>query len=240
MGRLVDRGKTMRGGTMNCGKSMFGLVGMLTLVLGLTAFAPPMASAGWKLVNAKGELKEITEALLPSLQVKEIENADAAMKWTTKGGTAVDHLCKEAELIGAKMQVGGTSSSAKIRFKQCVTLLNGTVSKSCEPHVGASKGIIETNAGRVTIKEGLLSFSSESGSFATMEMGELCAIGEVIPVNGTLFLKDCQGSFTTELVAHLFEEDKSSSITVLGIPASMAGSVLIELSGEHKGLKWGA
>ena len=71
-------------------------------------------------------------------------------------------------------------------------------------------------------------------------MGEECAIGEEISVEGKLVLKDCEGLAYTHLETHLVEEEKElTELTVLDDPnASVEGSAVVSLTGEHNGLKW--
>jgi hypothetical protein len=236
-------------------KSIPKTLGLCLLALGLMAIASSVAQAEtgakWSTVNGKFELKEVTEALLPSIQVKEIENATASLLFTTKGGTKVDILCTTLEMIGMKLLSKGSVSSGRLKSKGCVMKLNGTVSKACEVHTeGEPIGTILSTKGTALI---VLHLETEGGSVVPLvllkadvgevmthiEFGELCAIGEAIDVTGALAFRDCKNSLGTELVEHLFEEDPAtSSLKVLGVPAKGDGSFLVLLSGEHKGMQW--
>jgi hypothetical protein len=219
------------------------LLGLCVLILGLTALTASLAQAevgaSWSVGGAK-----VTEALLPQLQVHEIENKTASLLFTTKGGTKTAILCTAIEMVGMKLTTSGSVSSGKLKFTGCVTLLNGTISSNCAPRTaGAPKGTVETFNGTALIilhvGTPLLLLKAESGeSLASMEMGELCSLGESVPVKGALTLKDCKNELQTELVSHLFEEGPLSSLTSLGQPTTLDGSVIAELSGAHKGLKW--
>ncbi len=214
-------------------------IGLLFFVVGLTAISVGSAQANWKLITSKGELVGVTEALLPQFLLKEAENKTLAFLWTTKNGVAITHLCLTAAVIGMKMLPSGSTTEGKLRFTGCVTLLNGTLSPACYPrgHLG-EKGVFETNKITATAVAGGIKYQPVEGeNFAALELGEECAIGESLPVTGALFLKESAGTFEKEQVTHLFDQG-SSSIAVLGMPLTLDATLVIELSGEHMGLKW--
>jgi hypothetical protein len=236
---------------MNQSISLHKTLALCALVLGLMGTMATVAhaeeGASWSLLEKS--LPGATD-LLPELQIKEIENNTASLLFNSKGGTKVEHLCTEAELVGIKLLANGSTTNGKIRFKKCITKLNGVISKNCEPHSeGAPSGVVETTAAsalivlHLTTPEGsvvpiLLMKPAEGETMATMIMGELCSIGELLTVKGELRLKDCANTLPTEQVAHLFEEGPLNKLTTLGQLTTMDGSMTIELSGVHKGLKW--
>jgi hypothetical protein len=68
-------------------------------------------------------------------------------------------------------------------------------------------------------------------------------VAEKVPVGGELLLWDCLGdtSFKTEAVTHLIQKFKPLQklwAFKADNPATIDGSVIVELTGEHKGLKW--
>ena len=231
----------------------FKVLGLCALALALTAFitsaAQAEAGASWK-VNGTS----ISSTLLPPFQVKELENKTASLLFTTAGGTKVEILCTAAKVLDglttndAKLGFEGKVDLGRAHFTGCLTKLNGTTSPPCEPHSGAFKGLILTEAvsglirlhpaGGQPVVE--LRPNKEGGNFVTMEMGEECAIGEKVPVAGVLFLKDCKNEGKVELVEHLIEELKElTKLTALGQPATLDGSALIKLTGAaHVGLKF--
>jgi hypothetical protein len=80
--------------------------------------------------------------------------------------------------------------------------------------------------------------------FGMLSLGEECSIGEQVNVETTelgegVWGKDIGGDagFLTELVTHLMVE-ALQKLRVLGQPAIVLGSAIIELGGAHKGLKW--
>jgi len=237
-------------------RSRLGLKALVLsgLVLGLMAFAAAGAqaesTAAW-MVNGSN----ISSTLLPSVQVKELENKTSSLLFTTAGGTKVEILCTSAKLLNAdgvedaKLGIEGKVDPGKVHFEGCITKLNGTTSANCKPHTGANSGLILTELGKGLIRlhptggQPVLEVvpTNEKELFVTIELSELCAIGESVPVNGLLFLKDCKTEGKVELVEHLVEELKElTKLTALGQPATLDGSALVKLSGAHAGLKFSA
>jgi hypothetical protein len=235
-------------------RSRLGLKALVLsgLVLGLMAFASSAQAelnAKW-LVN--GQAVTLTNLLLPPIVIKEIENLSATLEFTTKGGTGVLILCKEAEFDeGGLLLAHGGISLGRLKFRECVTLLNEVLSAKCTPHTeGEPAGLILTRkaTGLIVldklpsgeVDDLVLIKPDEKETFAVIELGASCAIGESVDVKGELWLKDCKGnsSFLTEAKEHLIEE-ALSELTALGQPAKILGSAVVELGGaEHKGLKW--
>jgi len=184
----------------------------------------------------------LTSPLLPELQVKEVENNTISLLFTTLGGTKVEILCTQMLWPGAKLGIEGKVDLFKMIFHGCITKLNGTISKNCEPFTGASKGLLETLGltGLIVLHEGvgLLRITPEDGVFTHILFGELCAIAEELLERGVLFLKDCQNSFAVEQVDHLFEQGPLTAMTIGNIPSTLDGSFVLRLGGVHLGLKW--
>jgi len=85
---------------------------------------------------------------------------------------------------------------------------------------------------------------SEAGKpFATIVTGEECALG-TFAFRGTLFLKDAEDSFLTDLVKHLMEELNTLSTLMYNnnssMPVTLDGSFWLFIGGLHKGLTFAA
>lgn len=234
-------------------RSRFGLLtlGLGALLLGLMTMstsAQAEKGAKWTVVNGKGELVEVKSGgLSPTISVKEVEGGEEIML-AEIAKIKVKKLCKKLQLVGAKLEgEGKTTSGAKVRFSECVVYLNNVLTKACEPKTkGSEKGTIESNAGKGLIVlhngEGILLLEPVTGEeFMTLEFGEECAIGENIPLFGKLALNIAE--LKTELVTHLVSE--FPALTDLFIinktpehKVVLDGSAILELTGEHLGLKW--
>jgi hypothetical protein len=212
----------------------------LTATVALMAFAASAqaeAGANWRVkgVNVNG-------TLLPELQIKEIENKTASLLLTTKGGTKFELLCTTAALSGAKLTTSGSITQSTVEFSNCTVKLNGEVSAPCKP--GNGTGIVKTNPVKgllVLVSAGVpvVSFKPVSGEVLTViELGVKCSIAESIEVKGVLNLKDCQSATSTELTDHLIEEGPGTTLTALGVKATLDGSALVHLVGAHAGLTW--
>jgi hypothetical protein len=165
--------------------------------------------------------------------------------------------CNVLSAKNARLKANGSiGNGAKLKFSGCVVELNGVVSSACEPKAGGTeKGVINTNAmhGLLVLHklasgttDNLIKITPDVGeTFAVVEMGEECSIGEIIPIIGTAALKDCGGSLLTQLVKHLLEFGSKAELTELWAvskTAEHALSILVSfwffLTGEHTGLKF--
>ena len=226
------------------------LLGLSAMLLGLMAFGAGSAQAetgaNW-MVNGSN----VTSTLLPTLQLA-IENEDASLL-TKIGGSPVKFLCKEASLIGAKLELSGTlTSGGKVKFSGCKTFLiiEGVEKEStaCIPKGGGEgPGSILSNPGKGLLKlhetKPVTEITPVSGeTFATMEFGEECSLPETVPVKGILFIKDCKGEGEKELVTHLIEQGPLTHLYVISDTAEHAanidGSANVALAGEHVNMKW--
>jgi hypothetical protein len=224
------------------------VLGLCALALGLLALT---ANAAHAEIGAKWRVSgSDVGSLAPRLLIKEIESKSGSLSFTTKGGTGVLILCTAAEFDEGGALIGnGGISLGRILFKGCVTLLNEAPAPKCSPHTtGKAAGEILTLkfSGLIVLDKvgaetfDLVRFTPDEGTaFAHIELGETCAIGELVLVEGEMWVKDCKGntSFLTEAVSHLAEE-ALNKLTALGQPAKIVGSAMIELEGGHNGLKW--
>ena len=232
-------------------RSRLGLKALVLsgLVLGLMAFAAAGAQAEG---NFKVNGTNVSSELLPSIQVSSVENKTSSLLFTTGGGTKVEILCTEIKLLDgtttnpAKLGVGGTVDLGTVHFSGCITKLNGTLSKNCEPFTGANKGLIKTETGKGILRlhenQPVIEVTPDVGTtFVTIALGPLCAIGEEVPVAGVLFLQDCKKEGAIEAKEHLIEELKAlTKLTALSQPATLDGSAIVTLVGAHAGLTFSA
>ncbi len=233
-------------------KTRFGLkaLGLCALVVGLMAMTASAAQAkgDWTYLDkdANKTLLIFTTAQNAELQVKFDPGVVGVLHFKTSGGTEVLFLCSTIELVpAAKLLTGGTTTSVKVKYSGCHTSLNGVLSKNCEPKTGGGpKGTIETNEGFGLIvlhesKPAILIKPTAGTELAKLELGELCAIGETVPITGEVTLKDCVDA-TKHAVEHLFEPvNLSGELKALGQSATILGSILARLVGATwTGFEW--
>jgi len=242
---------------MTRSKPQLKAFGLCALILGLTALPAGIAQAEvgakWSVVNSKGELVEVKKGgLTPSIKLVEVEAGESLL--TKVAGISVAKKCTGYELIGAKLEAEGkVASGVKVRGTGCTFILNGTISKPCEPHSpGQAKGVLESNAAKGLIVlhklasgtlDSLVRIEPVEGEvFMFIETGPECAIGEKVPLIGKLTLKDSQNELATEKTTHLIEQGPLSEVWLLNkTPEHLVtfdGTAFGELSGEHKGLKF--
>lgn len=151
------------------GLKVLGLCAVLLGVIAVTAgSARAEATSFWTMVSSGGVLTKITtEALLPEVQIKEIEELKSEtdpgkhlVLLTTIGAanTPIAILCSTLEL----MNVAGTAAPkllreggllGKAKFTGCLTKLNGVTSAPCKAHSkGSPEGTIVTELIKALIK----------------------------------------------------------------------------------------
>jgi len=164
--------------------------------------------------------------------------------------------CTRVEALGATLKIeGGIGSGARVRFSNCVTLLNGSISPECEPKdkvwgwgsvvTSSSHGLIEYVS---LTNNDVVKFLPDAGeTLATIEMSAACPIGTKVPVIGKVRVKDCEGLALTHLVKHLVEVTSAIEGTELWAiskttehTATLLGSAWAYLTGVHSGLKFSA
>src|SRR5262249_37266927 len=130
---------------------------------------------------------EITAALPVAVTGK----ATSTLVLTSKvAAKKFEITCSGLTLNKATLEAAG-KSSGKASFSGCQVKLEGKVSAACEPRVGAEKGAMATEAlkGQLVLSESetLEQVSPVTGKVLAVALtGEECALGEVIPVLGTL------------------------------------------------------
>lgn len=209
------------------GLKALGICAALFSVMAVTAgSAQAEATSFWTVVNptTKALTKITTEALLPEVQIKEIEELKSEtdpgkhlVLLTTVGATntPLALLCSGAELLNAagtgppKLLTEGRLLG-KAKFTGCITKLKGVTSAPCKPHTpGDAQGTIITKLALGLIKLHELSggvkdstvlLAPEVGTtFVTIILGvegveNECSVGEQFPVTGELVITDCLGN----------------------------------------------
>lgn len=191
----------------------------------------------------------VTSKLTPSLQTAEVEEMPGTGENYMSMKTEIlkvkmETRCTGIEIVGAKLETEGRiTSGSKGKFTGCTMYINGKLSPPCEPHFLTEKGVIKTVALKGVLSGGVLTLQPVEGTLLkTFEMSEECAVGEKIPVFGVLSLQDGNGIIATEKTTHLIINGPSTSMWVISnVPehaVSLAGSAVLQLTGEHKGLTW--
>jgi hypothetical protein len=237
-------------------RTRLGLLGLCAVVLGVMAFSASaaQAEAGAKWLILSGGVAKTGEEL-PAAVDGSLENNDGSLL-SKIVGIKTKFLCTGAKLIEVKLEgTGSLTNGGKVKFTGCATYLNEELAPECETHsAGQPAGTIVSNAGKgllvlhepsAGVKEGVTRIEPKEGeTFVTLTLGELCPIGNKVPIIGKLFVKDCEGKLTTHLVNHLIEELKALT-TLWTISktaehvATIDGSALVFLTGAHAGLAWG-
>ena len=231
-------------------RSRLGLkaLGLCALVVGLTVFVTGVAQAekgsNWRV----GGVNVPNNTLKPPLEVKELENKTGSLLGTLIG-LSTQILCTNATLTGAVLLTeGSVSGGGSIKYTGCKVFIGGTVTPACEP----KEGIIKTNPlkGLIllvltvpnTTVETLVDVEPAEGTeFATITSSEKCAVGEKIVVRGVIDFKDCKKAWGTDAVEHLIEESPEvSKLTANNKPASLDGSVIVQLGGAEVGKTFSA
>jgi hypothetical protein len=240
------------------------VLGLCALALGLMAVgsvgvAQAEPGAYWGYLNAKNELVKFGPTLEPVLgfEIEELKDLKDPGK----------HLVLLTEILKQKVAIlcGELLSDLKLKaeglvlglltFHKCIFKINGVTAPACEPKFGGSKGLIKTLEldGLIELhelkpsgeKHDIVVFEPDIGSnaIAHIELGEECALGEEILLNGELAFQDCQKEFLVHKVVHLWEE--FVPLTKLWVisntlehKTTIDGSVNVFLTGEHLGLKW--
>jgi hypothetical protein len=242
-------------------RSRLGLkaLGLSVLVLGLMAFATggvAQAETGAEWVyEANGKLLAISESLLPTLSAK-LTSANAALDFTTGGGTKVEIQCTAFAINGSpKLLLNGSIGNGTATFTNCETFLNGKLSSACLPKTA---GATKTDEVTTNVVHGLLMLhtlpngtkhhvvlllpleTDKEGKplAATLEMGEECSIGEKVPVTGHLVVWD-ELTGLKHLTSHPIKEFVGLPLLrALNQPATVLGTASAFLTEGHSALAW--
>jgi hypothetical protein len=245
------------------------------MVFGLMAFSATAAQAEtgakWLILNSKGEIKT-PPTLVPPIGLSAITTG---VLHTEISKTKVLFECTTLSTVNAKLlengSIGESTGNVKgsqVKFSGCITKLNGVTTSSCEPNAGGTqKGVIVTQPGHALIvlhvlengtKDPIVKILPDTGeTFAFIELGELCSIGEKVPVIGEAALKDCSDRIANEETngceKELFTQHRVKHIVEPFTPltklwtinkttehiATILGTALAFLTGEeHTGLEF--
>jgi hypothetical protein len=224
------------------------LLGLCAALFGVMAFGASGAQAAkWLILMSNGEV--LTGEQLPATVGISLESNAILHTEVLKVKFLV--VCKTATLVGASLEgEGKVTSGGKVKFGECTGETNGSPNASCTPKSnGEPEGTILTNAGKgqLVLHEGgvgLTKLEPVSGAFATLEMKAACPVGEKLPINGVLYLKDCENMLELHLVKHLIEEGPLTEMWATSNnntehKAHILGSALAFLTGAHLNLAWG-
>lgn len=232
------------------------LIGLFALLVGLMAFSATAAQAEigayWEVGGTK---IEGASELLPKINAK--NDTPTMVILISMGLSKIEFSCTAIEIANGLLHKLG-SATGNLRFKGCVTKLNGKTQGACTPHsTGAELGVIETNSiygllklhkeAESEVKRDLIQLSplGESAVFMTLELGPkgksecLLLLGE-IPIEGKIFLKDSLNELLVNKLEHLFEEDRPlNGLFFGGSRVTIDGSFWAFLEGKpHGGMEW--
>jgi hypothetical protein len=249
-------------------RTRLGLLGLCAVVFGVMAFSATAAQAEtgarWLILKTAGGGGGVfTDAEIEARGEKfvgEVELGTASLLSKVLG-IKIQILCTAGTLVNALLGANASvKNGAKVRFTGCIALKAGTAEKlaGCFPHSAGQlekSGIVETNAGHALaelheltggVKHDITLILPDvvGGAFVTIEMGELCAVGESLPVFGKLALWDCKEEgkgILTHATVHLGVEFKPLtklfliSDTAEHLETSLDGSANLTLA---SGLLW--
>jgi hypothetical protein len=222
---------------------------VLCVVLLGTAFGANSAQAAkWLTLTSGGVAKtgeELKAAIASQLESSHITLHVEILK------TKLLILCSGFIIIRVNLEGSGKlTEGGKLKLTGCIVEINGSPNANCAIKSGGEPtGTILTNEvkGALVLNEGvgLIRIEpKEAGKpFVTFELPETCPVGEKIPLNGILYLKDAEGKLETHLVKHLVEESKPSELWMTNTnntehKVACLFSLWIFLEGEHTGLAW--
>jgi hypothetical protein len=234
------------------------LLGLCAALFGVMAFGASGAQAAKWLILTSGGVAKTGEEL------------KAEVGGTIVGANAVLHteilkikflvVCTGFNTKGIFLEgAGKVTEGGRVEFTGCSGETNGSPNANCKPKAGgAASGTVLTNEGKGQLvlheaKEGLTRLEPKTGTaFATLEMSEACPVGEKVPINGVLYLKDCstkdaegkcQNKVETHLEKHLIVEGPLTHLYATNTDnaehaASILGTGSVFLTSTHKELAW--
>jgi len=236
-----------------------GLLALCTIVFAATAFGTSAAQAEvgsqWLLAKLTPEGVKLITFLSASVEFE----TDVPFIWHfSLIGHHVLFECSTIKAVNTKLLANGSIGEkegavkgSKIKYSGCKTKIDGSTSASCEPNAGGgSPGVIETNLIHYLIvlhelaggtkDELVLALPDTGETYAMVEMGEVCALGEELPLIGKHYYKDCENAFLKHLLKHLWETAPLTELWFVSKTeehkATFLGSWWVFLIFEHKGL----
>ncbi len=231
-------------------------LGLCALVMGVMAIGTTgvaQASEEHEKGPCWGYINPTTHELLCFSKVLEaepviaIENNTATLSIANQTFT---FLCTSAAFDeGGQLSAEGKILLGRLKFKGCVTLIKGVISKACEPFNGTEKGVILTEKGEGElklhelaggVKDATILIKPDTGEVLTkIHLGAECSVGEEILVKGEWVLGDCKNESAVHKVTHLLEEFAGLKLLKVGVnAATISGSFNVSLGGAHLGYEW--
>lgn len=229
-------------------RSRLILLSLCAMTLSLMAFAASSASAApeWLILTSGGVAETGTK--LPAQLVGEFEKDGTLL--TKLIGLNISILCTALTITGMKLEASGALTNGfSITFTGCTvpTPTGCTVSSA-----GSATGTIQTLPLKGQLQtNGEILIQPKTGTTLAefVWAGATCPLptGVNEPINGVLWLKDCEGKAATHLVKHLLVESTAHGHTIFigkdtaeHLETLLDGSVNVFLTGVHAGLAWGA
>jgi hypothetical protein len=236
-------------------RSKLGLLGLCTLVLGTMAISTSSAQAAfsWLIWNTLGENPKDLKATV----FGETDNTDLTLL-TKLVGLTTSITCSGFKFIGLNIEVGGTLTTGfKVKYTGCEAYEKGVLGTPLKCHVfslGKENGTIETNAlkGALALHtlagggtEVLVKIEPVEEEALVTILTEECILPEANPLNGVLYIKDCEKKALTNSIKHLIEQGPLTSLYVGAdtkehLETNLDGSVRALLLGDHPGYLWAA
>jgi hypothetical protein len=188
------------------------LLGLCVTVFGMMAI---MASAAQAALFEWVQLTNGVKELIGTKVVVEAEKESADLTLLTKLlGKKFAITCTNFTVSGISVEPEGKlTTGGKVVFTGCEAYGKGSLEEALGCHVhsaGKTAGTIESNKGKgeLVLHEGKIvtKISPEVGTTFGTFLTEECVLPESNPVNGTLYVKDCEGNSEVHLKKHLIEE----------------------------------
>ena len=235
-------------------RTKLGLLGLCAVVFGVMAMSATSAQAAlsWLVLNSA----KTTET---ELKAELAGESDGDVSLTTKEvSIKFTVTCSGFELVGVNLEAGGTlTNGGKVKFTGCEAYETAPLTGALGCHVhsaGQTSGNVLTAEGKGTLAlhtltgggtEVLTKLEPKTGTTFATFLTEKCVVPETNPVNGVLYLKDCEKKALTHEVKHLVEQGPLTSLfvgsdTAEHLETSLSGSGWVKLGGAHAGLKFAA
>ena len=243
-------------------RTKLGLLGLCAVVFGVMAMSATSAQAAlsWLVLNSA----KTTET---ELKAELAGESDGDVSLTTKEvSIKFTVTCSGFELVGVNLEAGGTlTNGGKVKFTGCEAYETAPLTGALGCHVhsaGQTSGNVLTAEGKGTLAlhtltgggtEVLTKLEPSVGTTFATFLTEKCVVPETNPVNGVLYLKDCEkqtegpcvNKSLTYAVKHLVEQGPLTSLwvgsdTAEHLETSLSGGGWIKLGGAHAGLFWRA
>jgi hypothetical protein len=209
-------------------RTKLGLLGLCAVVLGMMAMSAGSAQASlftWLVLHKNGTTLEIggTE----KVPVEGKKDSTHITLLTHLLGSPFSITCTNFELINVNLIAEGKlSEGGKVKFTGCEAYESGTLTNALGCHVhsaGQPNGTIETKEGKGAlllhetspgVTELVTKLEPKTGTGFVTILTEECILPESNPVNGKLFIKDCELMAELHQEIHLIEEGPLTSLWV--------------------------